>query len=204
MQLQLPFPHLEQTLPKRKDKLREKSLSTNVSVVQRLRERARSVKDFRVEELWRVEHDDLLIALGKEMEEDSDYQQPINTDKVKSVLKQIRLDPNRTEINMFVLYKYDTPIGFMVATCDTTLYNDDVVASQYLWFISKPYRNPITVLKLLDAFERWAKSRSARYVFTGSVNARYSEQISRTVEAFGYPKVGYVNMKELDYGSTSP
>lgn len=128
--------------------------------------------------------------------EASDTEEVVSDNVLKSCI-DIRLS-DRTNVNLFIVYKYDLPVGFLVGTCFDLWYNTRKCAEQKLWFVRKAHRHTIAPKLLIDAYEAWALSLGASRIYTGCANPRYAATISRTLHKLGYANVGGTFVKEFD------
>lgn len=83
-----------------------------------------------------------------------------------------------------------TPIGVLIAVAVQSIFSEDLLAQEIMWWVDPPYRG-ISSLKLLEALEEWAKEFGMSYVSMGSV-----PEVTKLDRL--YTRLGYTNT-ELAY-----
>lgn len=110
-------------------------------------------------------------------------------------------DVDRKNLNVWLVYKegYTTAIGFAVAIASPNWYNDLITTELKVWYILPEYRGTRAFLKLLKAYEQWARLRSAHILYTGvasNLSDLQTERTSKLLEKLGYPLMGRLHAKE--------
>ena len=182
-QLQLPYDLAEQIQETLSDKSQESNSSTKSSV--------------EVRELMSSEQDDDVLMLGLEMSQDVDLDEHVDPLVVKNSCIQFRADVERLNYNCFIAYQGSTAIGFLVGICMPCLHREGVVAEQKLWYVKPQFRGTWASLKLIRAFERWARLNGATQIFTGTANRRYAERTIKQLNRLGYATCGALLVKEI-------
>jgi hypothetical protein len=186
--------------PKKNDEISKQSSCGKISALEGLAKAFKKGKDkgkysvLHIATRGDVVH---LLTLGKEMQDDADIIDDIDPEVVMQTVTYTLADQERSNFNIFLLYRYDKPVGFLVASCNRSLYNRRIVAQSHLWFVTKKYRTVHSSLLLLHEYEQWARTNSATHIYTGSVNMRNSERLSKLLTRYGYPCLGYLHMKEV-------
>lgn len=197
-QLSLPLDQVLPTPSRPVNKLQEKALSTLASVGPKKRRKKLAATGTRVEELRSSSHNTELFTLAEEFLSECGTSQHIDTDVLIHTMLRIQKDFERDFLNAFIAYKYDQPVGFLVASCQPSLYNRTVEAHQNLWFVSKQHRSASgAAILLMDAYESWARLNGATHIFTGSVHPSSAEKTSKLLTKLGFTRVGVLHCKEV-------
>ena len=85
---------------------------------------------------------------------------------------------------ILVAFEGTTQIGALGAVLCPDMFNGDLVAVEAFWYMIKKYRGQ--GLRLLSAFEAWAKDRSAKRVAMIHLESLQPEVLRRVYERFGY------------------
>lgn len=137
------------------------------------------------------------MKLGKEMITDVDLKESVDDDRVIYNCILCRMDVERRQMNVFIAYVDDEPIGFLVGVATPAWHRQGIVAEQKLCYVSPDRRGSTAAIRLFKAFERWARERGATQIFTGTANIRYAERTSKLLEKIGYARVGALHVKEI-------
>lgn len=86
-------------------------------------------------------------------------------------------------------------VGAIVAVVTEMYMSHTTVASELAWFVSKDYRGKPSSLKLVFAYEDWAKSKYAQVVSMGDIEG--IANLEKLYTRMGYRKSESVYMKEL-------
>lgn len=90
-----------------------------------------------------------------------------------------------------------TPIGMLLGfVVDDPLF-DYRVAGEHLLYVRPENRGGTTAIRLIRAFEAWAKDRGARYARPGITTMIHPDRTARLYQALGYEPIGYCLRKEL-------
>lgn len=150
-----------------------------------------------IKELISAEQDDDILMLGLEMSRDVDLNERVDPLVVKDSCIRCRADVDRTNLNCFIAYQGSTAIGFLVGICQPCLHREGVVAEQKLWYVKPQFRGTWASLKLIRAFERWARLNGSTQIFTGTANRRYAERTIKQLNRLGYATCGALLVKEI-------
>ncbi len=186
-QLQLPFDLPVQTPPKRNDRWLRKSKRTTSYARRRVE----------VTEVLTEDHVYAILKLAHEFQHDVDLNEHMDPDIVTTTCINVKNDPNRDYLNMFVAYADNEPVGFLVGSTLPAMHRLGVVAEQKLWYVTENARGTPAAKLLIRAFERWAKLNGATQIFTGTANTRYAERTSQLLEQLGYARVGSLHVMEI-------
>lgn len=163
----------------------------------RLLERLRNTKSsvINVREIEGLQDTVNIMQMAKDFVAETDFETELDPSTIHLNCIRVQQTAYRNSINVFIAYKSDKAVGFIVGTCFDLWYKSGRAAEQKLWYVKPEHRNSQTASQLLLAFEEWAISVGATQIYTGSTNARYSETISSIVEKLGYDRVGSLHMK---------
>lgn len=138
-----------------------------------------------------------LVMLARAMQADSAIKDEIDIESVETTVKFMISDKDRKYLNAFLLYKYDKPIGFLVASCSKSLYNKTINGQMHLWFVLKEARNIWASMALLRAYDQWCTDNGAKRIYVGSINTNSSDRLEKLLNRYGYPKYGTVHIREV-------
>lgn len=86
-------------------------------------------------------------------------------------------------------------VGAIVAVVTEMYMSHTTIASELAWFVSKEYRGKPSSLKLVFAYEDWAKSKHAQVIGMGDIEG--IANLEKLYTRMGYKKSESVYMKEL-------
>jgi RimJ/RimL family protein N-acetyltransferase len=86
-------------------------------------------------------------------------------------------------------------VGAIVAVVTEMYMSHTTIASELAWFVSKEYRGKTSSLKLVFAYEDWAKSKHAQVIGMGDIEG--IANLEKLYTRMGYKKSESVYMKEL-------
>lgn len=86
-------------------------------------------------------------------------------------------------------------VGAIVAVVTEMYMSHTTIASELAWFVSKEYRGKPSSLKLVFAYEDWAKSKYAQVIGMGDIEG--IANLEKLYTRMGYKKSESVYMKEL-------
>lgn len=147
---------------------------------------------YTVTELLTAQHVDDVVALGRVFMAEYCNHLEYDEGEVKAACRQVLTDDDREFFNIFLVYKDHEPLGFMYATCGKFLFSKQRYAQQELLFVRPAYRHTRAFLKLIKAFEEWARLRSSVEIWMGSA---HSKTLSNILPRIGYPEVGTYHKK---------
>lgn len=91
----------------------------------------------------------------------------------------------------------DRLVGFINGYVGETFLNEEFNAYEQGWYVLPEYRGGTIALRLIKAFEGWAKGRGAAKLWLGqSVNHRQDSTL-RFFERLGYECQGFITCKDL-------
>jgi GNAT superfamily N-acetyltransferase len=145
-----------------------------------------------VTELQTQQHIEDLISMGRVFAAEAGPHLDFDPDEVRSACNVVLNDFDREFFNFFIAYKDDEPVGFIYAICGKYLFNKQRYAQQELIYVRPAYRGTRAFLKLVKAFEEWARLRSSIEIWMGSA---HSKQFSDILPRIGYPEAGTYHKK---------
>jgi GNAT superfamily N-acetyltransferase len=147
---------------------------------------------YRVTELLTHDQMEDLVALGRLFIMESGPHLDYDEEEVRKTCKMVIKDIEREYVNIFLVYREHELIGFLYCSCGKYLFNKQRYAQQELIFIRPAYRGTRAFLKLIKAFEEWARLRSAMEIWMGNAHNKY---FSAVLPKIGYPEVGTYHRK---------
>jgi hypothetical protein len=111
----------------------------------------------------------------------------------------VAIKAERRNLNCWIAYEKEQPIGFLVAHASPMLWTSRLHAYQDIWYVLPNHRNGRASILLLKAFEAWSKHIGAiRSTLTVALhNTDDVERVSKLFDRLGYLKAGYYHVKEM-------
>lgn len=147
-----------------------------------------------VTELLTDKHVDDVVAMGKVFAAECGPHLEYSEEEVRNTCQTVLSDVDREYLNIFLVYRDDEPIGMLVAYCGKYFFNKQRYGYQELLYIRPAFRGTKAFLKLLRAYEEWARLRSAVEIFTGTT---YTRALSDILQKIGYPVMGTIHKKRV-------
>lgn len=147
---------------------------------------------YKVTELLTDEHVNDIVAMGKVFVAEKGPHLQYDEEEVKATCRQVLGDMDREYLNIFLVYRDHEPLGFIYASCGKYLFNKQRYAQQELLYIRPAYRHTRAFLKLIRAFEEWARLRSSVEIWMGSA---HNKTLGNILPRIGYPEVGTYHKK---------
>ena len=147
---------------------------------------------YKVTELLTDQHVNDIVAMGKVFVAENGAHLQYDEEEVKNTCNMVLDDLEREFLNIFLVYKDHEPVGFIYASCGKYLFNKQRYAQQELIFIRPAFRHTRAFLKLVSAFEEWARLRSSVEIWMGSAHCK---TFSNILPRIGYPEVGTYHKK---------
>lgn len=147
---------------------------------------------FKVVELITDEHIADVVAMSRVFF--AEYNAPITYDKqeVINTCTVIKKDMERDTVNIFLIYREEEPVGFILVSISGYMFSKQRCASQDLLFVRPAYRGTKAFLMLLRAYEEWARLRACVEIWAGSID---NEAFANVLPRIGYPRVGSYHRK---------
>lgn len=113
-------------------------------------------------------------------------QLPFEYDEAKTVASFAQVTSDAKRGVVIVAVDQDIPVAMIVGIADSPLFSQHRIASEVVWYVYPEYRKSTVGLKLLKAFEYWAKNvASCDFIQVGSLN---NPRIGNLYERKGYKK----------------
>lgn len=111
-------------------------------------------------------------------------------------------DNERKHLNCWIVYDdaFDKPIGYLAATMHWSFYSFRMYAVQEMWYVLPHFRGTSAAVRLVQAFEKWARERNAERVYMQvehDADMTLVERIFALIGRLGYHKKGYIAVKHI-------
>jgi GNAT superfamily N-acetyltransferase len=123
---------------------------------------------------------------------------PFDMAAVYATVQGILDDPERQYMNLWIAYDDNRPVGFILASSTRFVYAWDRCARQENLYVIPEKRGTITALKLIRAFEEWARLLGCLQVFLGVArddNKAEAKKIGKIFNRIGYGFAGTYYVK---------
>lgn len=137
-----------------------------------------------------------LIALGELMHVESNYRSIIFS-KDKTLVTGISIIADPMWCVRVCEGKDDEVIGMFVGYVSQFPFSYDLVASDFVLYVLPEYRGSTAALRLLGAYEAWAKSKEAKIINIGTTTGVNTDKVGEFYERLGFNRVGAVYRKEV-------
>lgn len=144
-------------------------------------------------------HDDIprLVELGQLLHGTSTYAgSDIKPEKIATLLGQL-ID------GLGVVFAAEVDgevVGGFAGAITEQWFSDDLIAFDYSLFIEPSKRQGLTALKLVLAFQNWAKAKGAKEIRMGITTGMNVEGTSRLYRHLGFEYVGPLFRMEINHG----
>jgi len=120
-------------------------------------------------------------------------------EKVNWVIDRILKDLDRDTYNIFLCFKDQELIGYAYCVLGEYSFNTQRYANLELIYVVPEYRGSRAFLKLLKAFEEWARLRGCIEFMAGVGldDEERCEKISNTLVKVGYARFGFSHKKRV-------
>lgn len=145
-------------------------------------------------------HDDVpsLVELGRLLHDISSYS-TLGYDEEKVARQVTSLIDGAGAV--FVSEREGEVVGFMVGGVTEHWFSGEKVAFDYSFFVHPDHRHGVTAVRLISAFERWAKKQGATQIRMGITTAVNVKGTTRLFKALGFEDAGVLFSKGLDHGN---
>lgn len=145
-------------------------------------------------------HDDVpsLVRLGRLLHDTSSYAD-LGYDDEKVARQCLALIDGAGAI--FVSQLEGEVVGFIGGAVTEHWFSTEKVAFDYSFFVHPEFRHGVTAVRLMQAFERWARAQGAVQMRMGVTTALNVAGTSRLYKAMGFVDAGVLFSKELDHGN---
>ena len=133
-----------------------------------------------------------ILILAKEFSKEAPQSHKWNKEKTEQFILSALQNTNMT---IFVIDVAGEIEGALVGLLSELYMSYTVQATELAWFVSKDYRGKPASLKLIKAFEKWAKESGANQVGMGDIEGISS--LEKLYNRLGYERAETVYLKEL-------
>lgn len=133
-----------------------------------------------------------ILILAKEFSREAPKSHKWNKDKTEQFLLSSFLNPN---MEIFVIDVDGEIEGALVGFLSELYMSHTVQATELAWFVSKDYRGKPASIRLMKAFEKWAKESGANQVGMGDIEGISS--LENLYNRLGYERAETIYLKEL-------
>lgn len=145
-------------------------------------------------------HDDVpaLVSLGRLLHDTSSYAGLGYDDEKVSRQCKLLIDGAGA---VFVSQLEDEVVGFIGGGVTEHWFSGEKVAFDYSFFVHPQHRHGVTAVRLICAFETWAKSQGAVQIRMGITTAVNVQGTTRLFKALGFDDAGVLFSKGLSHGN---
>jgi GNAT superfamily N-acetyltransferase len=133
-----------------------------------------------------------ILILAKEFSKEAPSSHKWNKDKTEQFLVS---SLSNTNMEIFVIDVGGEIEGALVGLLSELYMSHTVQATELAWFVSKDYRGKPASIRLMKAFEKWAKESGANQVGMGDIEGISS--LKNLYNRLGYERAETVYLKEL-------
>ena len=133
-----------------------------------------------------------ILILAKEFSKEAPQSHKWNKEKTEQFILSALQNTNMT---IFVIDVDGEIEGALVGLLSELYMSYTVQATELAWFVSKDYRGKPASLKLIKAFEKWAKESGANHIGMGDIEGISS--LEKLYNRLGYERAETVYLKEL-------
>ena len=133
-----------------------------------------------------------ILILAKEFSKEAPSSHKWNKDKTEQFLVS---SLSNTNMEIFVIDVGGEIEGALVGLLSELYMSHTVQATELAWFVAKDYRGKPASIRLIKAFEKWAKESGANQVGMGDIEGISS--LENLYNRLGYERAETVYLKEL-------
>lgn len=133
-----------------------------------------------------------ILILAKEFSKEAPQSHKWDKEKTEQFILSALQNTNMT---IFVIDVDGEIEGALVGLLSELYMSYTVQATELAWFVSKDYRGKPASLKLIKAFEKWAKESGANQIGMGDIEGISS--LEKLYNRLGYERAETVYLKEL-------
>lgn len=133
-----------------------------------------------------------ILILAKEFSKEAPSSHKWNKEKTEQFILSALQNTNMT---IFVIDVGGEIEGALVGLLSELYMSHTVQATELAWFVSKDYRGKPASIRLMKAFEKWAKESGADQVGMGDIEGISS--LENLYNRLGYERAETVYLKEL-------
>jgi RimJ/RimL family protein N-acetyltransferase len=152
------------------------------------------VQETQVSKIRAATPDDVfdILILAKEFSKEAPRSHKWNKEKTEQFILSALQNTNMT---IFVIDVGGEIEGALVGLLSELYMSHTVQATELAWFVSKDYRGKPASLRLIKAFEKWAKEGGATQIGMGDIEGITS--LENLYNRLGYERAETVYLKEL-------
>jgi GNAT superfamily N-acetyltransferase len=107
------------------------------------------------------------------------------------------LDKPNEEAILILTMDGDKPVGVIGGLVTECMFNDDLMAFELIFYIDEEYRKSNRAVKLLQAYEFWAKKMKCTQAQVNLVETDDADRIEKLYKRKGFSRMERVFLKEL-------
>ena len=131
-----------------------------------------------------------VLALGQQMHEESAYRH-FNFDVPKcAMLVHTCITNPDTHFIRVAVSPNEEVIGLFMGYIAEHYFGTDLIASDYVWYVTPEYRGSRAGLTLLQDFQKWAADHRAAEVYVGISSGVFAERTGALLKKLGFDLVG--------------
>jgi GNAT superfamily N-acetyltransferase len=139
-----------------------------------------------------------IIHLGRAMHRESRYMAAdFDPGKVVDLVRHVTATPERNFAMVSV--QHDRTVGFGAGYATSHYFGHDLIASDYAFYILSPHRGGADGIRLVKAFETWAREIGCRYVSLGVSAGIADPQVESMYYRLGYQDWSRGYRKEIEH-----
>lgn len=137
-----------------------------------------------------------LLDMAKAMHAESPELQELTFDESRAAHTIMAVfATHRADYNGWVMLTEGQIVGALFAYCSDTFYSRDLVAGDLVVYVSPEHRGNRAVVKMIRAYEAWARERGAKIIYLGVSTGTNTERSQRLFERLGYRAIGPILKK---------
>lgn len=145
---------------------------------------------------YTVAYKEQVLAIGREMHRESIYGD-MSFDDAKAEQQIAICNVEIPERYFKMAVRDGVVLGGLLGNVQRTFFNDELIAKDMGWWVTKDRRGQGAAIKLLADFEQWARVMGAKKIMVGQVTERNIEQTTKFYMHLGFRIVGFNTVKDL-------
>ncbi len=134
---------------------------------------------------------DAFMELSHQMHAESSFKDISFSDaKVKELLQN-------PDIFLALYKKEDEYLGFILAGICNYFFSDELQSQDLALFITPRYRGGFTVVRLVHAYEEWAKLKGVSEIYLSQSTGVRTDKTDKLYDRLGYTKLGSNTKKRI-------
>lgn len=146
-----------------------------------------------IRDLQKVQDFDEVVRLATSFYQEQETKFTLDTDGMRLLLQQAMI-PELSIYFCKLLEHEETVQGFIFGVLGRPAYFKEVIAAELAWYVAPAARGGPSSVKLLRAFEDWAKYRGADYVALSHLG---DPMIDNLYQRYGYALKEHVYVKGM-------